>query len=153
MNILYCRECGNIFGENEKIIGETRDVDDYDNDACPDCASDDIIEIDDADLCPECNGYHEYKENWRECFDNVYSDGRALEYIFNAWTYGDINKNIPDIIESRSDLRDYIWDSDDDYSEFIKFVCGREESERQENINLYGRTGLKIPKYLLKENA
>ena len=140
MNKYYCYHCGNLFGEFEIIQGESRDVDDYTNAACPDCTSDDIRDIDDDELCPHCERYHEKSirngvpSGYDECAAELYSDYFGLRFVENdmyeaklAMSYGDMT------------LREYVLHTP---QEFVEFVCEAEKAELRETISLYERTGI-----------
>ena len=113
MKIYYCEDCENVMNENEVASGWTKAIDCYKNDHCPVCGSECIIGLDDEkDLCPRCETPHEDDYDWEYCFDKIYSDGSALDYIFNHshWTYGEI-VNILAKLPNDTTLRDYIFEN------------------------------------------
>ena len=69
--MLFCENCKELISEFDVIAGETRDVDDYDNQTCCNCGSDELIEVDESDICVECGAYmqneDEYGDRFCEC--------------------------------------------------------------------------------------
>lgn len=127
MTIYYCKECRAIFGETDIISGETRDADDFDNNSCCECHSDDIVDT---------------VEYAVEILDGRDGEVWRLEYIQESGTQKAIDRmRIKSITQS-----EYILEN---AAEFVQFVSEREESERLGDIRLSERNGLAMPKYLL----
>lgn len=116
------------------------------NSSCPDCGSSEYFEIYESELCPVCNGYHnigangKYKYELKACFDAIYSDGRALRYIMQNWSYDEIKSNLEWLNESYMSrtIKDCIWEEIDTIKAFMQFVmdCESAEQGERERIDL-----------------
>jgi len=68
MNLYHCETCGQVMDENDIIKGETISEDEYYNDMCDYCGSENIYEIDYEDICPICGEFMENEdESGRYC--------------------------------------------------------------------------------------
>ena len=137
----YCENCKELFEGIDIICGEIYSEDEYDNMACPECGDENIIELDENRFCPICELYHEYSDEYASCAKEIYTDVWALRFISD-----NISEAVEYMLNNNMTLREYILAEPED---FVRFVDEMERNERQENINLYKRAGLIIPKYLL----
>ena len=116
--IFYCRDCDRYFGETEIIPGETIAEDEFTYNACPSCNSSEaaLVEVGSGSICPCCQKPHDpdWKGEWEECFDALYSDSRAILYMSAAMEPGET----AGIMECYSDrgstksLKQILWDDD-----------------------------------------
>jgi RNA polymerase subunit RPABC4/transcription elongation factor Spt4 len=125
-----CENCREIFAE---IYSE-----------CPECGSEENIIISTDDICPLCGKYHDvgafgdYKYELKPCFDVLYTEGRALEYIMTEWSLDEIQSNVKWLNESYTNrtIKDCIFEEVDEIRAFIKFVAECEAERDAESARL-----------------
>lgn len=130
----YCNTCGRTLDENDIIYGYATAIDEYTNDKCGYCESEELQEINDSELCPHCAKYHERAEWYDECAKEIYTELWALRYIAD-----DIQHAMSYMNDYNICLREYVL-----YEPklFVEFVCERERAEIQERIQRYERAGV-----------
>ena len=117
------------------------------NDSCPDCGSDEFTEIDEDDICPICGEYHDtgflgnYKRVLENCFNEVYCDGFALEYMLTCWKKSELQSNKEWMLEPYSrharTLKECLWTQDtDEIKRFMRFAEEFAAKERAEKARL-----------------
>ena len=81
------------------------------------------------EICPHCGGWHELYDEWKECYDELYTEARGLLYITTKWTQAftiEISAWLAD--SNRGDtMKSLIWDSESG-ADFVVFICEREEA-------------------------
>jgi len=111
----YCYSCKQLFGEEDLLPGVTYAEDHYENERHI-CGDDSIVEVGSGSICPCCQKPHDpdWKGEWEECFDALYSDSRAILYMSAAMEPGET----AGIMECYSDrgstksLKQILWDDD-----------------------------------------
>jgi len=117
MNLYYCTECGSKFNEFEKVDGYTKSEDEYYNDSCPDCGDEEIVEIEENELCPVCGYYHDEDSlEYERCAKRIYTDALGLRYI-----EGDIKYACAYMDEHEITLREYVLSGADESKAFCEF--------------------------------
>ena len=79
--IYYCKKCKTLTNETDIIPGKTYDVDAYKNSSCPECGSENIIELEADALCPTCGDYHEDDYDYKDCADKLFYDMYIISYL------------------------------------------------------------------------
>jgi hypothetical protein len=118
---------------NEVKKGVAHAVDDYTNDPCCECGSDEIREIEEKDICPVCHMYHEEDDyiSWGQCFDSLYNDFRGLIYIMTHWTM----KYIIEIATEKSDegrddtIKEIISERGEE-KDFVQYICEFDDNSK-----------------------
>lgn len=126
----YCRSCHTTLTEEELIKGYTISAVCYENDKCCECYSDDIIEVEDSEICGQCGRYHEEDDimQYDSCFEECYSDSRAVLYMMLHWKslyfYETMAKlsDDGDSEKTKTTLWKYL-SKNGEVKKFIQFVC------------------------------
>jgi|GEM_PF-5243638 len=77
----YCESCCATLKDNEIIPGYYNAADDFANDSCDNCGSEDIKEIKENDLCYFCGEYHKDDEDYESCANGLFYDIYIISYL------------------------------------------------------------------------